>query len=60
MEEFREAQAAGFKELREALAAQTASIKELREAQAANDYKLNALIDTADKMIRKNGRGRKK
>lgn len=29
-----------------------ASIKELREAQSATDYKLNALIDTVDKLAR--------
>lgn len=33
----------------------SASIKELREAQASTDYKLNALIETVDKIVRKNG-----
>ena len=39
---FREEQAAGF--------------EKLREAQALTDSKLNALIDTVDKIVRKNGR----
>lgn len=43
--EFREAHAAGMKELRE----------ELRKAQTSINYKLNALIDTVDKIVRKNG-----
>jgi hypothetical protein len=43
--ELREAQAAGMKEFRE----------ELREVQASTNYKLNALIDTVDKIVRKNG-----
>lgn len=30
-------------------------IKELTEAQARTDYKLNALIDTVDKIVRRNG-----
>ena len=38
---FREEQAAGF--------------EKLREAQALTEYKLNALIDTVDKIVRKNG-----
>ena len=42
----------GFREFRES---QAAGFKELREAQAATDYKLNALIDTVDKIVRKNG-----
>jgi uncharacterized coiled-coil protein SlyX len=42
----------GFRELRET---QAAGFKELREAQTATDYKLNALIDTVDKIVRKNG-----
>lgn len=29
--------------------------RELREAQASTDYKLNALIETVDKIVRKNG-----
>jgi peptidoglycan hydrolase CwlO-like protein len=41
MQDLRETQAAGF--------------KELREVQAATEYKLNALIDTVDKIVRKNG-----
>ncbi|MGH9470875.1 MAG: hypothetical protein ACRD1N_11115 [Terriglobia bacterium] len=31
------------------------SIRELREAQANSDYKLNALIETVDKLVRRNG-----
>ncbi len=38
----------------------SSSIKELREAQAASEYKLNALIDTVDKIVRKNGHNNKK
>lgn len=30
-------------------------INELRDAQARTDYKLNALIDTVDKLVRRNG-----
>ena len=30
-------------------------IGELREAQARSDYKLNALIETVDKLVRRNG-----
>lgn len=30
-------------------------IRELREIQAGTDYKLNALIDTVDKLIKHNG-----
>ncbi|MDE3181717.1 MAG: hypothetical protein KGM47_18885 [Acidobacteriota bacterium] len=30
-------------------------INELRDAQAGTDYKLNALIDTVDKLARRNG-----
>ncbi|MGH9351074.1 MAG: hypothetical protein ACRD2G_02765 [Terriglobia bacterium] len=30
-------------------------IKELRDAQAHSDYKLNALIDAVEKLIRRNG-----
>lgn len=30
-------------------------IRELAEAQARTDYKLNALIDTVDKLVRRNG-----
>ncbi|MGH9327217.1 MAG: hypothetical protein ACRD2B_11125 [Terriglobia bacterium] len=30
---------------------------ELREIQAAGEYKLNALIDTVDKLVRRNGGG---
>jgi hypothetical protein len=52
-----EQNSAGIKELREA---QAAGFKELREAQASTDYKLNALIDTVDKIIRKNGHDSKK
>jgi hypothetical protein len=40
------------KELREA---QAAGFQGLRNAQSATDYKLNALIDTVDKIVRKNG-----
>jgi peptidoglycan hydrolase CwlO-like protein len=47
----------GFRELREA---QATGLKELRESQTATDYKLNALIETVDKIVRKNGRGRKR
>ncbi|HET7212400.1 MAG TPA: hypothetical protein VFL79_02330 [Terriglobia bacterium] len=43
---------AGIKDLREA---QATGFKELRDAQASTDYKLNALIDTVDKIVRKNG-----
>jgi len=32
-----------------------AGFKELRELQAASEYKLNALIDTVDKLVRRNG-----
>ncbi|MGH9327216.1 MAG: hypothetical protein ACRD2B_11120 [Terriglobia bacterium] len=32
-----------------------ASVQELREIQAAGEYKLNALIDTVDKLVRRNG-----
>ena len=46
MQDLRETQAAGF--------------KELREVQAATEYKLNALIDTVDKIVRKNGHDTKK
>lgn len=35
--------------------AQAAGMKELREAHASTDYKLNALIDTVGKIVRKNG-----
>lgn len=42
----------GFREVRET---QTAGFKSLREAQASTDYKLNALIETVDKIVRKNG-----
>lgn len=31
------------------------SIRELRESQATTDYKLNALIETVDKLVRRNG-----
>ena len=48
--ELREAQAAGMKEFRE----------ERREVQASTNYKLNALIDTVDKIVRKNGHDNKK
>jgi methyl-accepting chemotaxis protein len=34
--------------------------EEIREAQTATNDKLNALIDTVDKIVRKNGRSRKK
>lgn len=47
-----EQNSAGIKELREA---QAAGFKELRDAQASTDYKMNALIDTVDKIVRKNG-----
>ena len=30
-------------------------IRELREAQVSTDYKLNALIDTVDKLVKRNG-----
>lgn len=30
-------------------------IRELRDAQAQGEYKLNALIDTVDKLVRRNG-----
>src|SRR5574340_425138 len=43
---------AGFREFREI---QAAGFRELRDAQSATDYKLNALIDTVDKIVRKNG-----
>ena len=33
-----------------------AEIKDLREAQAVTDEKLSTLIDTVDRMIRKNGK----
>jgi hypothetical protein len=52
-----EQNSAGIKEMREA---QAAGFKELLEAQASTEYKLNALIDTVDKMIRKNGHGKKR
>jgi hypothetical protein len=32
-----------------------AGFDELREIQAASEYKLNALIDTVDKIVRRNG-----
>jgi hypothetical protein len=32
-----------------------AGFRELREIQAATEYKLNALIDTVDKIVRRNG-----
>ncbi len=32
-----------------------AGFQELREIQAATEYKLNALIDTVDKLVRGNG-----
>ncbi|HXH51554.1 MAG TPA: hypothetical protein VNM47_19620 [Terriglobia bacterium] len=50
IKELSEAQAAGMNELRE----------ELREVQSSTTYKLNALIDTVDKMVRKNGHDGKK
>ncbi|HEX5483440.1 MAG TPA: hypothetical protein VFZ08_12520 [Terriglobia bacterium] len=31
------------------------SVRELREAQASTDYKLNALIETVDKLVKRNG-----
>jgi hypothetical protein len=34
--------------------------RKLRDAQSATDFKLNALIDTVDKIIRKNGHDSKK
>jgi chromosome segregation ATPase len=33
----------------------TAGFQELREIQAATEYKLNSLIDTVDKLVRRNG-----
>lgn len=41
--------------VREANTRVSASIQELREAQAASEYKLNALIETVDKLVRRNG-----
>ncbi|HET9179391.1 MAG TPA: hypothetical protein VFQ24_13625 [Terriglobia bacterium] len=31
--------------------------RDLRDAQAASEYKLNALIETVDKLVRRNGHG---
>jgi Asp-tRNA(Asn)/Glu-tRNA(Gln) amidotransferase C subunit len=36
----------------------TSGFQELREIQANTESKLNALIETVDKLIRKNGNGR--
>ncbi len=32
-----------------------ASVRTLREAQAGTDFKLNALIDTVEKLVKRNG-----
>jgi hypothetical protein len=32
-----------------------AGFRELREIQASSEYKLNALIETVDKIVRRNG-----
>ncbi len=52
-----EQNSASIKELREA---QAAGFRELREVQAASEYKLNALIDAVDKIVRRNGHNNKK
>lgn len=44
--------------IEESNASLQASIRELRGAQAATDYKLNALIETVDKLVRRNGGSR--
>ena len=36
----------------------TSGFQEVKEIQANTEYKLNALIETVDKLIRKNGNGR--
>ena len=36
----------------------TSGFQEVKEIQANTEYKLNALIETVDKLIRKNGTGR--
>jgi hypothetical protein len=38
-----------------AMAAMTAGFQELRELHANTESKLNALIDTVDKLVRRNG-----
>ncbi len=36
----------------------TSGFQEVKEIQANTEYKLNALIETVDKLVRKNGNGR--
>ena len=48
----------GFQKLRADVEKLTAGVDGLREAQAATEYKLNALIDTVDKLARRNGHDR--
>ena len=45
-----------IQELREDHKQVMAEIRELREAQKATDEKLNILIDTVDRIIRRNGK----
>jgi CO/xanthine dehydrogenase FAD-binding subunit len=45
----------GIQEVMERMAS---GFREVKEIQAKTEYKLNALIETVDKLIRKNGSGR--
>jgi CO/xanthine dehydrogenase FAD-binding subunit len=44
--------------IQEVVERMTSGFQEVKEIQANTEYKLNALIETVDKLIRKNGNGR--